>query len=125
MAPSPPADQVIKPGNTINPHTHPSVPIIGNGFFVWGASMVNSSIIPYLFDSFAPAGTLGAITAQAVGRLLAAAWLPLVILFDLTSLGPKWGLGALGFISLAFWPIPPILFVYGTKWRRESKYMNM
>jgi MFS transporter, DHA1 family, multidrug resistance protein len=112
-------------GNTINPETSPVVPIVGNGIFVWGASMVNSSIIPYLFDSFAPAGTLGAITAQAVGRLLAAGFMPLVILYDITALGPKWGLGTLGFISLAFWPIPPLLFVFGTKWRKQSKYMQM
>lgn len=65
------------------------------------------------------------ITSQAVGRILAAGFLPTVILFDLGALTPKWGLGVLGFISLAFWPIPFVLFFCGTKWRRNSKYNMM
>ena len=84
--------------------------------------MITFSIIPYLFDSFQPAGTLGAITSQAVARLLGAGFLPLLILLDLTHLGPKWGLGLFGFISLAMWPIPVVLFVFGARWRQGSKY---
>ena len=109
-------------GNTVNPAFKPIVPIIGTSIFVWGSSMVTFSIIPYLFDSFLPRGTLGAITSQAVGRLIGAGFLPLVILQDITGLTPKWGLGLFGFISLALWPIPFVLFFFGGEWRRTSKY---
>ena len=74
------------------------------------------------FDSFQPAGTLSAITSQAVGRLLGAGFLPFLILQDITNLGPKWGLGVFGFLSLAMWPIPFLLFFFGTEWRAKSKY---
>lgn len=85
--------------------------------------MVTFSIIPYLFDSFAPVPTLSAITSQAVGRVTAAATLPLLILVDITNLkGPKWGLGLFGFISLTLWPIPLFLFFFGTRIRERSKY---
>lgn len=62
--------------------------------------MITFSMVPYTFDLFQPAGTLGAITAQAVGRILAGAFLPLLILQVISSkLTPKWGLGLFGFIS--------------------------
>ncbi|KAK3706401.1 hypothetical protein LTR37_012779 [Vermiconidia calcicola] len=109
-------------GNTVNPAFKPLVPIIGTAFFVWGSSMITFSIVPYLFDSFQPAGTLSAITAQAVARLIAAGVLPLVILQNITMLTPKWGLGLFGFISLAMWPIPFVLFFFGTGLRAKSKY---
>lgn len=130
--------------NTVNPNFKPIVPITGTAFFIWGSSMVTFSIIPYLlvaptyplitrsslrfyrFDSFAPSGTLSAITSQAVGRLLAAGFLPFVILQDITSsLTPKWGLGILAFVGLAMWPIPVLLFVFGGRWRMRSKYSMM
>ena len=87
--------------------------------------MVTFSIIPYCFDLFQPVGTLGAITSEAVGRILAAAILPLAILYDITALGPKWGFGLFGFISLAMWPIPFILFFFGAGWRKNSKHSMM
>lgn len=98
------------------------MPIIGTAIFVWGSAMVTFSIVPYLFDSYQPAGTLAAITSQAVARLVAAGFLPLLILQDVTALTPKWGLGLFGFISLAFWPIPWVLFFFGSDWRAKSKY---
>ena len=55
-------------------------------------------------------------------RLIAAGFLPLLILQDITALTPKWGLGVFGFISLAMWPIPFLLFFFGAGWRSKSKH---
>lgn len=88
--------------------------------------MITFSIVPYTFDLFDAPGTLSAITCQAVGRILAAAILPFLILQDISSkLGPKWGLGLFGFISFIIWPIPILLFVFGKRWRMNSRYVAM
>jgi DHA1 family multidrug resistance protein-like MFS transporter len=83
------------------------------------------SIIPYLFDAFPPAGTLAALTAAASARLLFAGAIPLTILFDITTLTPKWAFSIYGFISIAMWPIPFLLFRYGSTWRSKSKYSKV
>lgn len=53
-----------------NPAFQPVVPIVGTAVFVLGAAMIILSIPPYLFDAYPPAGTLAALTAAAVGRVL-------------------------------------------------------
>lgn len=88
--------------------------------------MIILSIPPYLFDAYPPAGTLSALTAAAVGRVLFGGWFPLVILYALTGITPKWTLFTLGIISIVCcWPIPIIMFYYGPTLRSKSRYSKM
>jgi MFS transporter, DHA1 family, multidrug resistance protein len=112
-------------GFTVNPQFQPTVPIIGTAFYIFGNASIIISIVPYLFDAFPPAGTLAALTSAASARLLFAGALPMVILYDITGLTPKWAFGIFGFISIAMWPIPFLLFRYGAVWREKSRYARV
>ncbi|TKA63108.1 hypothetical protein B0A55_10628 [Friedmanniomyces simplex] len=109
-------------GFTVNPNFHPTVPIIGTAIYIFGNASIIISVIPYLFDAFPPAGTLSALTSAASGRILFAGMMPMVILYDITALTPKWAFGIFGFISIAMWPIPFLLFRYGPIWRARSRF---
>ncbi|KAK5717389.1 hypothetical protein LTR15_009283 [Elasticomyces elasticus] len=109
-------------GWTVSPDFSPIVPIVGTAVYIFGNASIIISIIPYLFDAFPPAGTLTALTSAASGRLLFAGFLPMVILYDITALTPKWAFGIFGFISIATWPIPFLLFRYGATWRAKSRF---
>lgn len=101
------------------------MPVIGTGVYVYGNAMIIFSVVPYLFDAYPPAGTLSALTAAASARILFAGVLPLVILQFFAAATPKWALGTFGFISIAMWPIPFILFSYGATWRAKSRYSRV
>jgi len=68
---------------------------------------------------------LSALTTAASARILFAGMFPMVILFDITALAPKWAFGIFGFISIAMWPIPFLLFRYGPTWRAKSRYSRV
>ncbi|KAK5687919.1 hypothetical protein LTR17_026652 [Elasticomyces elasticus] len=107
------------------PDFSPIVPIIGTAVYIFGNASIIISIIPYLFDAFPPAGTSTALTSAATGRILFAGFLPKVILYDITALTPRWAFGIFGFISIAMWPIPFLLFRYGATWRANSRYSKL
>ena len=107
------------------PQTSFLIPVIGTAVYVWGNAMVIFSLIPYLFDAFPPAATLSALTVAASGRILFAGALPLVILQDFTGIGGNWALSLFGFMSIALWPIPFVLFRYGKIWREKSGVARM
>ncbi|KAK4561546.1 hypothetical protein LTR86_004225 [Recurvomyces mirabilis] len=109
-------------GFSVSPNFPPTVPIGGTAFYIFGNASIIISVVPYLFDAFPPAGTLSALTAAASARLLFAGAIPLTVLFDITKLSPKWCFGIYGFISIAMWPIPFLLFRYGPTWRAKSRY---
>ena len=111
------------PGSTVaNPSFSPLVPICGTAVFVIGSYCNIGTMIPYLFDVYAPAGTLSAITTAACGRLLVAGALPLVILQFVTNATPKWTFYTFGIISILFWAVPAVLFMYGAKMRQKSRW---
>ncbi|KAK5709240.1 hypothetical protein LTR17_019965 [Elasticomyces elasticus] len=112
-------------GWTISPDLSPIVPIIGTAVYIFGNASIIISIIPYLFDAFPPAGTLTALTSAATGRILFAGFLSMVILYDITALTPRWAFGIFGFISIAMWPIPFLLFRYGANWRANIRYSKL
>ncbi|KAK5711510.1 hypothetical protein LTR17_018338 [Elasticomyces elasticus] len=86
-------------GWTVSPNFSSTVPIIGTMVYIFGNASIIISIIPYLFDAFPPAGTLTALTSAGSGRILFAGFLPMVILYDITALTPKWAFGIFGFIQ--------------------------
>jgi DHA1 family multidrug resistance protein-like MFS transporter len=99
--------------------------VIDTTVHVWGNPMIIHSLIPYLFDAFPPAATLSAVTAVAVGRILFAGALPLVILQDFSGLEGDWALSLFGFMSIALWPVPFLLFRYGKIWRERSRFVGV
>ncbi|MCJ1382293.1 hypothetical protein MMC17_005406 [Xylographa soralifera] len=109
-------------GWTASPTIRWPSPVLGTLLYVWGNQSVLSSLIPYIFDAYPPAGTLSALTAAASVRLALAAFLPLVILQMFTNLTGAWALSLFGFLAAAMLPIPWVLYKWGAQWRAKSKH---
>lgn len=94
------------------------VPIIGTSFFGFGLIWVIMPTQLYLVDAFGPEAAASALAANVIVRLLAAAFIPLAGPSSYASLGLGWGNSLLGFIGLAFVPVPLLFTRYGG-WLRE------
>lgn len=103
------------------PQTPFRSPVIGTAVYVWGKAMIVFSLVAYLFDASPPAATLSALTVAAVRRILFAGALPPVILQDFAGLGGDWASSLFGFMSIALWPIPFVLFRYEKIWREKRQ----
>jgi DHA1 family multidrug resistance protein-like MFS transporter len=99
-----------------------AVPVVGTAVYVYGSLLMLISLVPYLFDAYPPAGTLSALTVAAVMRILLGGAIPLCILPMFTNLTGAWALSVFGFIGIALIPIPFVLFKFGYRWRRGSRY---
>lgn len=84
---------------------------------------MQSTNATYLVDAYT-VYSASVLAASAILRCLFGALLPLAgnAMFD--TLGVGWGNSLLGFISLAFLPVPLILYVYGER-IRESPFLKM
>ncbi|EGX95522.1 MFS transporter, putative [Cordyceps militaris CM01] len=94
-------------------HTHWIVPIIGTAIIGLGSLFV---VIPgqiYLVDSFGAAAAASAMAANLLVRSPFGAFLDLIAspLYNKPGLG--WGNSVLGFITLAFTPVPWLFYRYG------------
>ncbi|KAJ3472847.1 hypothetical protein NLG97_g10681 [Lecanicillium saksenae] len=98
-------------------HTHWIVPVIGIIPFSAGIIGVWTPANAYIIDAF-PEYAASALAGFAVIRCTIGAFLPLAAPAMYASLGLGWGTSLLGFISLAFVPVPFLIFRYG-KWMRE------
>ncbi|KAJ2958108.1 hypothetical protein NQ176_g11200 [Zarea fungicola] len=96
---------------------HWIVPIIGVVPFSAGLIGVWTPINAYIIDAF-PEYAASALAGFAVIRCTIGAFLPLAAPSMYGHLGLGWGNSLLGFISLAFVPVPFVIFRYG-KWMRE------
>ncbi|KAH8748568.1 major facilitator superfamily domain-containing protein, partial [Hyaloscypha sp. PMI_1271] len=85
--------------------THWIVPIIATSFFGFGFLWVIMPTQLYMVDAFGPEAAASALAANVILRLLFAAFIPLA--------GP-----VLGFIGVAFLPVPLFFYRYGG-WLRE------
>ncbi|KAI9722559.1 MAG: hypothetical protein M1828_004554 [Chrysothrix sp. TS-e1954] len=108
-------------GNTVGVKPF-QTPVVGTAFFVWGSALQLIASISYLFDAYPAQGTLSALTTVAVGRVILAGVIPLVITPMLMNLMPKWTFNTFGFIEVAFLPIPLIVVVFGRRLRGASRY---
>lgn len=99
-------------------------PVIGTALYVYSSVLTLISIVTYLFDAYPPAGTLAALTAAAVSRILLAGIIPLVILQDVTSITGAWALSIFGFIGIAAAFIPYLIYFFGPRMRLRSGYMD-
>ncbi|KAF4837115.1 Efflux pump radE [Colletotrichum tropicale] len=102
---------------------HWIVPIMGTALLGIGIVTAYTTTATYLIDAYT-VYSASVMAASAILRCLFGALLPLAgsAMFD--ALGVGWGNSVLGFISLAFLPLPFILFFYGGR-IRESKRFKM
>lgn len=99
-------------------------PVIGTALYVYSSLLTLISIVTYLFDAYPPPGTLAALTAAAVSRILLAGIIPLVILQDVTSITGAWALSIFAFIGVVAAFIPYVIYFLGPRMRMRSRYMD-
>jgi hypothetical protein len=105
-------------GWTAEKQTHWIVPIIGTSFFGFGFLWIIMPTQLYMVDAFGPEAAASALAANVILRLLFAAFIPLAGPSLYADLGLGWGNSVLGFIGLAFLPVPLLFYRYGG-WLRE------
>ena len=96
-------------------------PIIGTSFVGLGLIGSFMPIQTYLVDSF-PLYAASATAAATIWRSILGALLPLAGLPMYQRLGLGWGNSLLGFIAVAFLPVPLLLSRYGERIRTNPKY---
>jgi len=75
----------------------------------------------YLVDLFGPEAGASALAANALLRSFGGAFLPLAGPAMYQKLGLGWGNSLLGFLAIAFIPVPWILWIYGERIRLSRK----
>ncbi|ETS86082.1 hypothetical protein PFICI_04107 [Pestalotiopsis fici W106-1] len=111
-------------GWAIEARLHWIVPQIGTAITGFGSILIFISIQTYLVDAFVLYAA-SAIGANAVLRGTAGAFLPLCGLKMYDKLGWGWGNSLLGFVALAFAPLPWIFGVYGARIRKWTPQLNL
>jgi MFS family permease len=99
-------------GWTTHYHVHWIVPIIALIPFGIGVMGIFAPLQTYMIDCF-PRYAASAIAGMTALRCLFGALLPLAGPDMYESLGLGWGNSLLGFVAIAFIPIPALLFRYG------------
>jgi multidrug resistance protein len=100
---------------------HYIVPIVATAFIGLGNLTAMMTIQTYLVDAFT-VHAASAIAANTVLRSIFGAVLPLSGLSMYDALGLGWGNSLLGFISLAFIPVPIFFRFYGERIRTSKKF---
>ncbi|KAJ9156578.1 Mfs multidrug [Pleurostoma richardsiae] len=100
---------------------HWMLPIVGTGFLGGGMVIAVMAISTYLVDTYTTFAA-SAMAASTVLRSLLGALLPLAGDSMYDALGVGWGTSLLGFISVAFIPLPFIFLKYGQKFRESKKF---
>jgi DHA1 family multidrug resistance protein-like MFS transporter len=88
---------------------HWIVPIIGSGWFSIGAFLLFNSVLNYLSDAY-PQYAASVLAGNDFFRSSFGAGFPLFATAMYENLGVDWASSTLGFISIAFIPIPFLLF---------------
>jgi DHA1 family multidrug resistance protein-like MFS transporter len=96
-------------GNTAKPDIHWIVPIIGSSFFSIGAFLLFNGILNYLPDAY-PEYAASVLAGNDFMRSAFGAGFPLFANAMFSRLGVDWASNTLAFISLAFIPIPFVLY---------------
>ncbi|KIV86635.1 hypothetical protein PV11_02235 [Exophiala sideris] len=108
-------------GWSARPDIHWIMPIIGSSFFSIGAFLLFNSVLNYLTDAY-PTYAASVLAGNDFLRSSWGAAFPLFATGMYNNLGVGWASSTLAFISIAFIPIPFLLFKYGEKLRMKSKY---
>lgn len=108
-------------GWTSRPDIHWIVPIIGTGWFSVGAFLLFNAVLNYLSDAY-PDYQASVLAGNDFLRSCVGAGFPLFATAMYQRLGVDWASSLLGFLSIAFIPIPFVLFKYGHWLRMKSKH---
>lgn len=108
-------------GWTAKPDIHWIVPIIGTTWFTFGAFLLFNAVLNYLADAY-PYNIASVMAGNDFLRSSVGAGFPLFASAMFKKLGVDWASSLLGFLSIAFIPIPFLLFKYGHVLRQKSKY---
>ncbi|KAJ4302596.1 hypothetical protein N0V90_001485 [Kalmusia sp. IMI 367209] len=106
-------------GWSADQHAHWILPILGTGLIGIGSLFIIMPAQTYLVDVFGSEAAASALAANTLLRSLFGAFLPMAggPMYDALDLG--WGNSVLGFIGLAFVPIPYFFYKYGDKIRER------
>ncbi|ORY69647.1 major facilitator superfamily domain-containing protein [Pseudomassariella vexata] len=99
--------------------THWIVPILGTLFIGFGSFFVILVTQVYLVDVFDAKAAASALSAALVMRNLFGTFLPFSATPLYDSLGLGWGNSLLGFVCVAFAPVPFLFFRYGEALRKR------
>ncbi|KAJ0122364.1 benomyl/methotrexate resistance protein [Diaporthe amygdali] len=108
-------------GWTSRADVHWIVPIIGTAWFSVGTFLLFNAVLNYLSDAY-PAYAASVLAGNDFFRGCLGAGFPLFASAMYERLGVNWANSTLGFISIAFIPIPFVLFKYGHWIRMKSKH---
>ncbi|KAI3397187.1 hypothetical protein diail_11161 [Diaporthe ilicicola] len=108
-------------GWTSRADIHWIVPIIGTAWFSVGAFLLFNAVLNYLSDAY-PEYAASVLAGNDFLRGCVGAGFPLFAAAMYEKLGVNWASSTLGFISIAFIPIPFVLFKYGHWVRSKSKH---
>ncbi|CAH0044341.1 unnamed protein product [Clonostachys solani] len=106
-------------GWTATKNIHWIVPIIGSAFLGAASFTIIMPSLAYLVDAYTPYAA-SATAAAIVSRSLLGALLPLAGNSMYDALGVGWGTSLLGFIAVAFAPIPLVFWKYGESIRTSG-----
>lgn len=91
------------------------MPIIGSGWFAVGTFLLFNSVLNYLGDAY-PEYAASVLAGNDLMRSSFGAGFPLFATAMYNNLGVNWASSALGFLAIAFIPIPFVLY----KVRKET-----
>ncbi|KAI1779150.1 major facilitator superfamily domain-containing protein [Hypoxylon cercidicola] len=111
-------------GWTAQYHVHWIVPMIGMAVTGTGNMIIFMSLVLYLIDAF-PIHAASALASNTFIRSIGGALLPLAGLPMFDSLGVGWGNSLLGFLAVAFVPVPFVLLRYGEQLRTRYPVKNL
>ena len=107
-------------GWTSRTSVHWIVPIIGTSFFSMGAFLLFMAVLGYLGDAY-PKYVASVYASNDLVRSGFGAAFPLFANAMYSKLGVAWASSLLGFLAIAFIPIPFVLYFYGRTIRLRSK----
>ncbi|KAL9133056.1 MAG: hypothetical protein Q9175_005766 [Cornicularia normoerica] len=107
-------------GWTSRESVHWIVPIIGTSFFSIGTFLLFMAVLGYLGDAY-PKYVASVYASNDLVRSGFGAAFPLFANAMYSKLGIAWASSLLGFLAVAFIPIPFVLYFYGKRIRLSSK----
>ncbi|THY03898.1 putative caffeine resistance protein 5 [Aureobasidium pullulans] len=105
-------------GSSARADIHWIMPIIGSAFFSMGSVLLFNSVLNYLPDAY-PEYAASVLAGNDFMRSAFGAGFPLFARAMYNDLGVNWASSTLGFLAIAFIPIPFTLYFYGETLRKK------
>jgi MFS transporter, DHA1 family, multidrug resistance protein len=100
---------------------HWIMPIIGTSFFSVGAFLLFNSVLNYLGDAY-PDYAASVLAGNDLMRSSFGAGFPLFAPAMYHKLGVDWASSTLGFLAIAFIPIPFVLYMVSNPFLENSEF---